>query len=247
MFNDYKLDLAKLDYMSSRLPYSLDGFKIALMTDLHIQKEKHLQRLETELCALNDFQADILLLGGDYSYHDPSLARKSFQIISQAFPPNRTYAVLGNHDNAEDIIHMKDLGINCLCNVGISFPNGLYLAGTEDIKTQKPDIERALASRSMDDFVILLVHNPDTSELEGASEADLILCGHTHGGQMTFFGLWSLCTYTVSKYGNRYRSGLVHRKTDVFISNGYGNTRWPRFFARRQINRITLYKTENKP
>jgi predicted MPP superfamily phosphohydrolase len=69
---------------------------------------------------------------------------------------------------------------------------------------------------------------------------DLVLAGHTHGGQVTFFGLWA--PFTSSKFGQKYRTGIVETgRTRVIISNGIGTITPPvRFFARPQIIIIDL-------
>ena len=67
----------------------------------------------------------------------------------------------------------------------------------------------------------------------------MVLSGHTHGGQVTLFGLWGV---TSSKYGFKYRTGLVKTEyTKVLVSNGIGMVFHPfRLFARPQINEIYL-------
>jgi predicted MPP superfamily phosphohydrolase len=74
-------------------------------------------------------------------------------------------------------------------------------------------------------------------------DVDLVLSGHTHGGQITFFGLWA--PVVGSDYGQKYRTGMVDNgKTTVVVSNGVGTILPPlRFFAPPQIVVITLERT----
>ena len=104
-----------------------------------------------------------------------------------------------------------------------------------------PDVEPTLEETSSDDFVILLSHNPDYAEELPAEAVDLMLSGHTHGGQISFFGLYAF--YLPSDYGQKYRTGVVENgSTTVIVSNGIGTASVPpvRFFARPQIVEITL-------
>jgi predicted MPP superfamily phosphohydrolase len=93
------------------------------------------------------------------------------------------------------------------------------------------------------DFVILITHNPDYFPLVDKSKVDLVFSGHTHGGQVTFFGLWAPATH--SDYGNKYRTGVITEdNSTLIVSNGLGTTILPvRFFARPQIIVVTLKKT----
>ncbi len=73
---------------------------------------------------------------------------------------------------------------------------------------------------------------------------DLVLSGHMHGGQISFFGLYAF--YLPSDYGQKYRTGVVENgSTTVIVSNGIGNSIVPpvRFFAPPQIVEITLRHT----
>ena len=91
------------------------------------------------------------------------------------------------------------------------------------------------------DFVILLTHTPDYVEDVPVPHTDLALAGHTHGGQVSFFRLWT--PQTGSKYGSRLLTG---RRTDshglpVIITNGLGTSRLPvRFCSPSEIVEITL-------
>jgi predicted MPP superfamily phosphohydrolase len=98
-----------------------------------------------------------------------------------------------------------------------------------------------LETKNSSPFVILLTHTPDYIEEPEANIADLALAGHTHGGQVTLFGLYA--PVTASMYGMRYRTGLKHNHqgTPIIISNGLGTSRRPiRMFAPTDIVIVTL-------
>ncbi len=89
-------------------------------------------------------------------------------------------------------------------------------------------------------YVILLTHNPDLAERVDLAGIDLVLAGHTHGGQITVFGLWA--PFTSSRYGQKYRGGVTETDdTTVIVTRGVGTVRLPmRFFARPEITIVKL-------
>ena len=117
------------------------------------------------------------------------------------------------------------------------------VAGVEDAQTGRPDVAQAGRDISPKSFAILLSHNPDALP-EGLPRApgafDLGLAGHTHGGQLTLFGLWA--PYVPSKYGQRFRGGWsTVDGVPVLVSRGTGAYILPmRFFAPPQVHLIEL-------
>ena len=97
------------------------------------------------------------------------------------------------------------------------------------------DLEPTIAGTTKEDFVILVTHNPDYVEEISTNKVDLVFAGHTHGGQVTFFGLWA--PLIPSQYGQKYRTGLLSvGEMRVIVTNGIGTITPPvRFFARPQI------------
>jgi len=87
---------------------------------------------------------------------------------------------------------------------------------------------------------VLVTHDPDWIERFGGAPVDLVLAGHTHGGQVTLFGLWA--PNTRSRYGQKYRAGLVRSgPVPVWVTTGVGTTVLPlRWFARPEIVLLTL-------
>jgi len=92
-----------------------------------------------------------------------------------------------------------------------------------------------LAGTTERDFVLLVSHNPDYAEEITDPRVDLVLSGHTHGGQCSLFGLWA--ALVPSNYGNKYRGGWVQAPhTQVYVSNGIGTITPPvRFCAPPRI------------
>ena len=116
------------------------------------------------------------------------------------------------------------------------------IGGVDDLWEGVQRIEPTVEDVSEDDLVLLVSHNPDYVEQMGTNKIDLVLSGHTHGGQVTLFGRWA--PFVPSQYGQTYRSGLVDRGfTRVLISNGIGTITPPvRLFCRPEIVLLRLQR-----
>jgi uncharacterized protein len=124
--------------------------------------------------------------------------------------------------------------------------NGIVIAGIDD-REGSPVVSKAAEGITTDDFAILLSHGPDplAEQLPGSGGVfDLALAGHTHGGQLTAFGLWA--PLSNSTYGNEYLSGWkTIASTPTLVSNGVGTVMLPmRLGAPPQMHVITLRRAE---
>ena len=176
-----------------------------------------------------------------------------FRLISPFEAPMGKYAVPGNHDyelpGLDDAAALG--GVTLLKNSGkVLTRNGqrLIVTGLDDWAKGEQDIEKVASAVRGSDFVILLSHNPDAlpsvisqPSADGQPWADLVLSGHTHGGQVALFGHG---LFSSSIYGDRYRSGWYEDGGSMLlVSNGVGDYMLPvRLGAQPQVHLITLYK-----
>ena len=222
------------------LPEALDGYTIALVTDTHSISDDDLEAMRQRIA---ERAPDLLLLGGDYERSTQSAPR----ILGGVDCPDGIFAVEGNHDVTADVKQAcQRAGIGFLYNEGVAIRTGLYVGGVADLWGKHTDVSAALAGKRSGDFAVLLAHNPDVAMLPDAAAANLLLSGHTHGGQMTFFGLWKPALRFVSNYGGRFGGGWakgVEDTVDVYVSKGAGyGTSWTyqRIFAHPEVVFITL-------
>ena len=119
----------------------------------------------------------------------------------------------------------------------------IYLAGVDDFVEGTPELRRALTEIPYDAPTILLSHNPDILGEPGVEQADLILSGHTHGGQIVLPLVGA--AHTQSEHLSRHEvSGYLRRgKTQVYITRGVGEGIPLRFGAAPQITLITVLPT----
>ena len=122
------------------------------------------------------------------------------------------------------------------------------MAGVHDLWNRNPDVKAAVAGADADDFILLLSHNPDVSMLQSTTGVDLILSGHTHGGQITFFGIpLYLLRGSITNYGMRFANGFAESRdgVPVYTSNGVGEYYTvPRVFARPEAVIFTMRNAE---
>lgn len=229
------------------VPPSLDGLRIAFVSDIHYAskfKQKHLASLNRIVRFL---KPDVLLLGGDYQEGCEYVA-ELFDSLAAVMPPRGMAAVLGNNDyeRCTSLIReaMQRHGIALLEDscFTLSAPDGaVRIVGVKDpFHRPVPDCSPVQSCDSAD-FVILLTHTPDYAQDTDNSRADLALAGHTHGGQVAFFGY---APVTGSRYGQRFVRGL--NRTDsglpVITTNGIGTSRRKiRLGARSEVLLIELH------
>lgn len=116
----------------------------------------------------------------------------------------------------------------------------LYVAGIDDLTEGAPDLKRALAGIPRTAPTLLLSHNPDILGETGIEQADLVLSGHTHGGQIVLPWLGPAHTHT-EHLTRREASGFLRRNgSQVYISRGIGEGIPLRFAAAPQIALLTL-------
>ncbi|MCL2436645.1 MAG: metallophosphoesterase [Clostridiales bacterium] len=237
---DRTIEYKEVRFYSSRWPQVLDGYQIAFVTDTHVMSDEALLDVVEQI---NAWQADLLLLGGDFTFRG-SHYRRTMAILSQTETTDGIFGVEGNHDDFRHLFAaMEAYGIVPLSNNGIHIHEGFYLAGVEDLWNRNPCVAKSIADATEDDFVLLISHNPDVSMQQDTTGVDLILSGHTHGGQITFFGIWApYFTFTgFTGYGQRFVCGWAVSRdgVPVYISRGVGQY-LPRVFARPQVILVTM-------
>jgi len=242
----------------ANLPANLKNLKIVYATDIHQGRWFSQSRVNELVKTINGLSADLVILGGDYA-EDSDGAIEFFENLPSISARIGVYAVLGNHDRTEPesnlsvlIGTIKGRGIIPLVNNVAAVKRGqtyFYIAGVDDYYNGYPDVEGVASQVKASDFVIFAGHTPDLlpDMLKAKSSDgdnhwfDLALFGHTHGGQISFFGKSPFFNLKTD-VGPRYMSGwLEENRAAVLISNGVGTSGAPvRLFAPPQIHLITL-------
>ena len=242
-----RLLVRRLDLPLRGLPRGLEGLKVVHLTDLHLGWYTPASFLEQVVEQANALEPDLVLLTGDYVHGAPEFVAQVCALLGRLRGRAGVVGVMGNHDHwvGADVSRagLRGAGIRLLENghiwLGVGglsgarpAGGGLCLAGLEDPWEGRPDLEVALRGVPGDDPRLVLCHNPDFAESAsarasgGVSRVDLMLCGHTHGGQVR---LPLLGTPIVpSRYGDRYARGMVKGPAfPVHVSAGVGTTILP--------------------
>ncbi len=209
-----------------RIEHLEKGFCILHLSDLHlgpVTGRKELERI-VDLC--NRMDPDMVVITGDLV--DLPAQRVGDMLVSLKRLKQREgiFFVPGNHEyfhGAEAIMaHLEKLGITVLRNENRKIASLFNLCGTLDLMGERlgylePDLPAACAGIDPKLPTVLLAHQPKIVTHLRNEPIDLILCGHTHGGQIFPFGLLVLLDQP-------YLSGLYrhNEKTQVFVTNGTG-------------------------
>lgn len=243
----YWLTVREVRIVDPDVPEAFDGARIAFLTDIHHGPYFSLARVKNAVVTTNRLQPDIILLGGDYVFEDAQYIVPCFSELAKLEATIAAFGVLGNHDHWQDAVltskSMVEAGIEWVNNSAVWVERDgqrIKIGGVGDLWEGSQDIAPTIADVTEEDFVILVSHNPDYVEMMATRKVDLVFSGHTHGGQVTFFGLWA--PFVPSLYGQKYRTGTVNTGfTTVIISNGVGTITPPiRFFARPEIVLVQL-------
>jgi predicted MPP superfamily phosphohydrolase len=241
------LRVTPVTFVSADVPAAFDGLRIAFLSDIHHGPFVSRDRVRATVARVNALHPDVVVLGGDYVYRRASALGPVFAELSRLHAPLGVYGVLGNHDHwlLESTVRpvMAASGVRELYDSGVWLRRGdarLRLCGLSGLADGRPVLTGALGGATQDDFVILVNHSPDVAEALGDSPVDLVLAGHTHGGQVAVFGLWA--PFIPSRYGQKYRAGLVlDAPVPTLVTTGVGTITLPlRFFAPPEIVLLTL-------
>ncbi|MFO0965526.1 MAG: metallophosphoesterase [Gemmataceae bacterium] len=226
------------------LPPGLDGLRIVQLTDIHHGPWLSRRYVRDVIDADNALDADVICLTGDYVHHSAEYIEPVVAELARLQAKCGVVAILGNHDWWEGVEPMRRAfdraGIPLIDNgrriltperrLVSSGDAGLALAAVGDLWEDKLDYHAALAGLPAAMPRLLLSHNPDVAEepafLAAGHRVDLMLSGHTHGGQIVlpFLG----APDTSSRHGQKYAQGLVQGPVcPVFICRGIGVSGFP--------------------
>jgi predicted MPP superfamily phosphohydrolase len=201
----HELDVTHRTFQIRRLPTAFDGFRIIQISDIHLEEFTEEFFLERVVRRINQMKPDLVLITGDFitngsfTYGRPlEPATRCGALLSALTCPHR-YGIFGNHDaGAHGHIvrdQMEKNGVPLLVNQHLRIERGgqhIWLAGTDDALNGLPNLDQALPA-SPDAPVILMAHEPDFANVifahPRAKNLDVVLSGHTHGGQVRLPGM----------------------------------------------------------
>jgi len=174
------------------LPEAFDGFRLLHLSDSHLDMDADTPHALIE--AVRQVDYDICVWTGDFRTETYGPYDATLRAIERVRPHlmGTVYAVLGNHDTIRMVPAMERLGIQLLLNENVKIKqNGaaLYLAGIDDPHYYRADnFDKAAQGIPEQAVSILLAHSPEIYQHCAFADFDLMLCGHTHGGQICLPG-----------------------------------------------------------
>jgi uncharacterized protein len=238
------------------LPAPLEGLRIALLTDLHAGEGTPMSVIRRAARLAMRERPDVIAITGDLAADDAPDFQGVLRALDCLRAPLGVYAVPGNHDHVIGIEQwQREMGehprIRALTNRSVVHEVGearLCIAGVDDLSCGEPSLA-SLPSPDQRDVTILLAHDPDQAERakRAFDSVDLVLSGHTHGGQIRLPLIGAL--RNPSAYGQLYEEGLRRRPwTQVYVSRGIGTIHLPaRFLCRPEVAILELTAAPRPP
>ncbi|MFC1531818.1 metallophosphoesterase [Thermodesulfobacteriota bacterium] len=252
--NSHNLKLLKLNVNLDNLPTVFNGLKIGQITDIHAGPLVPRDLIKEGVDLIMSSRPDLIVLTGDFVSGATKILWTTYggfkerhyqYCMEELHRLNASlgiFAVLGNHDFwsgsevAEKIADgLKNIGVRVLRNESQTLKRrgeSLNIIGVDDYWESSYRFSTAIRGVPKGACRILISHNPDVNEdIENMKEnIDLIISGHTHGGQVVLPFAGAL--YTPSPFGQKYLAGLVKdRKKQTYVSRGLGL-----FFAPIRLN-----------
>lgn len=206
-----------------------DGYRLAHLSDLHVGGFDDLRRARDWVRQTNRLGADVIVVTGDLVTSGVAHYDAAATALGELRAPDGVFVVMGNHDqwdNPSFVRRLRERGLRVLLNETVVLERGgarLNLSGVDDPYSGKSDLRAALLGRAPGAASVLLAHYPHFFEPARAAGVDLVLSGHTHGGQVAlpfFAERYSLANWTGQRNRGVYRAG----RTTLYVNAGLGTT-----------------------
>jgi uncharacterized protein len=244
-----RIELTHTELKIPGLARIFDGFTLIQLSDLHVGAWTSASFLPALVRRVNALQPDLIVLTGDLLQSGRGAGRADlvWPHLQDLGAREGVCAVLGNHDHWADEsaslawLDRSGFGVRHRCHLITRGRRRLAIGGAGDLWVDSLGVEQAFARTDEADCRILLSHNPDSADSGFATPVDLIVSGHTHGGQVCLPWVGAPLLPVENK---RYQSGLVQTGVaPMYISRGLGWAIAPlRFNCRPEIARLELRK-----
>ena len=237
--------------INNKIPDNFSGMKIVHFSDLHYGSTIHEAQVTNLVKKINELKPDIVVFTGDLIDKDYFNSQKDIAFITDSLKNIEArlgkFAVIGNHDYGytEFEIIMENSDFIFLNNMSqkIFFNDitPIVITGVTSLLQSTPNYDEILSDTDPEYYHILLAHEPDILNKLKSYSIDLMLSGHTHGGQVRLPFVGTIVTAAGGKiyYEEKYKVG----NTDLFISSGIGTSTLKfRLFNKPSINLYRLYK-----
>ncbi len=254
----YAVETVRFDLFCPRLPKEFEGYTVLQVSDLHMRqigrREKIIERLIRALPPV-----DLVAVTGDL-IHTPAGIEPFLELAQSFQSKDGAFAIFGNSEHKNGVRPyafsrtLAERGIKPLMNSHVLLTRGeaqIVLAGVDDPVNNLDRLSDALAGAPEETFMLALMHSPDSVAEAVLRGVDVVLSGHTHGGQVKL--PWYGALYTHSVLGRRMSDGYYAKRrlrravgirpgrTQLYVTRGLGISGLAlRFLARPELTVITL-------
>lgn len=230
------------------LPEPWVGARVVHLSDLHYGNPRSDYLFGRMVEIVDDLKPDLILITGDFVTRAAREVEPSLPYLRKLKARHGVLGVLGDHDFDGKTRHpitglcssLAEVGIRLLRNSAVELPGGLRIAGVDPTtgKVKMADLRAALRALSEPPH-ILLSHSPDLITQASIHRVGMLLCGHTHGGQVVVPGYGPPITHT--HVGRKYASGWSEMKgTRMYTLRGLGSHFSLRFCCTPEVAEFTL-------
>ena len=251
----FHIVLERRNIFLKKLPSNFDGLKIIQISDLHSKKFGKKEKRILEI--ISQQKVDFLFITGDINEACTSKIKSNSEFWEELGKtnPSCVYAVFGNHlydDEKINPIVLKNIleksGVEVLNNESIKLEREgeyIWLLGVNDPHTNHHNLSKALQRVDSFSTKILLAHSPEIIDDLKTGDVDLILTGHTHGGQVRIPYIRPF--WVPTNYRGKYERGLFKIKgAYMYVNRGIGTKKLPiRFNSSPEITLFTLKNSRN--
>lgn len=240
-----------------RAPFPVAGLRVAVIGDFHVGPHKKDRFVRKAVQRTNRLKPDLVLLVGDFLF-DEHADVEHLEPLRHLHARLGVFAVTGNHDSGSHHVprnkhhvgprdrtgdldaFLTSFGIRFLRNASATVGHGdasFAIAGVDDLWMESCDLRKTFAGVKKGEPCLLLSHQPDVILDPASHRADLIVSGHTHGGQMRL-PWWGSLSHMPQRLSKNFDRGIfsVGKGTTLAITHGIGETFVPlRLFARPEI------------
>lgn len=245
----YDIEVTRHELFIDDLPPQFDGYRIAFLTDTHVASFVRRAFYRAICGKVRELDPDLVLLGGDFVTWNRHIKLMA-EVLSPAFEArDGAWAILGNHDYwagaGEVRAALEARGVRFVINSSVQLERDgaqLTLLGIDEIYRGTPDVAAAFAGVDESRPCIGVSHHPDIIDLVEGRRLDLLVCGHTHGGQIRFpfFG----AIVVPSRHEDLYAAGFRRvRNVLMYVSRGIGSIPPVRILCRPEVATFVLRRS----
>lgn len=229
------------------LPQAFDGYRIVQISDLHCGPFASGRRVARWVAAANRLEPDLVAVTGDLIANGTAFIDTVARTLGGLRARDGAFAAMGNHDYFGDgeamVRALEGAGLTVLRNRGVELRReggAIYVAGVDDTWTRRHDVARALAERPSGMPAVLLAHDPVLFPEAAQHGVDLVLSGHTHGGQVAVPMLAR--KLNLARLITRFTNGVYQQgRSTLYVNRGLGTTGPPvRLAVAPEIAVLTL-------